>query len=210
MPSLDRFGPCNCLVHASGARRAKAGACSAWFAGSRRGNAPRDQRNRHRLVPAGSGAKASLACEERQLVGCARASTSVAEVGGRRTRFKEAQPVGNGGCGRGPGSSGSSARGEREAQRRRRPASRWPSREAGRGPSRAFERTLRGRGFRSMEGTPDRFFGWLVHASRQEAVLAALEVVRERANGRGRSGEATGVSEALYARITAGRERPPR
>jgi len=33
---------------------------------------------------------------------------------------------------------------------------------------------------------------------------------RERANGHGIAGEATGVSEARYARITAGRQRPPR
>jgi hypothetical protein len=43
----------------------------------------RGQRNRHRLVPASSGAKASLACEDRTLVGCARASCQVAEVGER-------------------------------------------------------------------------------------------------------------------------------
>jgi len=41
------------------------------------------QRNRHRLVPASSGAKAPLACEDRTLVGCARASFQVAEVGKR-------------------------------------------------------------------------------------------------------------------------------
>jgi len=40
-----------------------------------------DRRNRHRLVPASSGAKAPLACEGRTLVGCARASITVAEVG---------------------------------------------------------------------------------------------------------------------------------
>jgi hypothetical protein len=42
------------------------------------------QRNRHRLVPASSGAKAPLACKDRTLVGCARASFQVAEVGKRR------------------------------------------------------------------------------------------------------------------------------
>jgi len=41
------------------------------------------QRNRHRLVPASSGAKAPLACEGRTLAGCARASFQVAEVGKR-------------------------------------------------------------------------------------------------------------------------------
>jgi len=47
------------------------------------------QRNWHRLVPACSGAKASLACEDRWLVGCARASKSVAEVGERRRGSKK-------------------------------------------------------------------------------------------------------------------------
>jgi len=42
------------------------------------------QRNRHRLVPASSGAKAPLACEDGTLVGCARALFQVAEVGKRR------------------------------------------------------------------------------------------------------------------------------
>jgi hypothetical protein len=47
------------------------------------------QRNWHRLVPASSGAKAPLACEDRWLVGCARASYSVAEVGERRRGSKK-------------------------------------------------------------------------------------------------------------------------
>jgi hypothetical protein len=55
-------------------------------------------------VPASSGAKASLACEERQLVGCARASTLVAEVGERRPGSEKHEPLANGTCGRGPGS----------------------------------------------------------------------------------------------------------
>jgi len=38
------------------------------------------QRNWHRLVPASSGVKTPLACEDRTLVGCARASFQVAEV----------------------------------------------------------------------------------------------------------------------------------
>jgi hypothetical protein len=53
---------------------AQALACGSWLAGPRRGNASQDRRNRHRLVPASSGATAPLACEDRRLVGCARAS----------------------------------------------------------------------------------------------------------------------------------------
>jgi hypothetical protein len=61
-----------------------------------------------------------------------------------------------------------------------------------------------------MEGTLGRDLGFLVHAREPGAALAALEMIRERANGHGMAGEATGVSEARYARITAGRQRPPR
>jgi len=44
-----------------------------------------DQRNRHRLMPASSGAKAPLACEDRRLVRvCPRVAKQVAEVGKRR------------------------------------------------------------------------------------------------------------------------------
>jgi len=75
--------PANCPVHASGTHRRKLVRGGSWLAGLRGGNASRDQRNRHRLVPASSGAKAPLACEGRTLVGCARASFQVAEVGKR-------------------------------------------------------------------------------------------------------------------------------
>jgi hypothetical protein len=209
-PSLDRSDPCNCLVHASGTHRAKAGACSARLAGSPHGNVWRGQRNWHRLVPASSGAKASLACEGRQLdrvcprvdIGCRSRRTT--------PRSRETRSRWQTGVRTGTRLTASSARGKPGDQRRRRPAPRWPSRGAGRGPSRAFERTLRGRGFRQMEGTPGCNLGRLVHASRFGATSAALEMIRERANDHGIAGEATGVSEARYARITAGRQRPPR
>lgn len=170
----------------------------------------RGQRNWHRLVPASSGAKASLACEERQLdrvcprvdIGCRSRRTT--------PRSRETRSRWQTGVWTGTRPSRSSARGDTGDQRRRRPAPRWPSRGAGRGPSRAFERTSRGRGFRSMEGTPGRNLGWLVHASRSGATSAALEMIRERANGHGIAGEATGVSEVRFARITTGRQRPPR
>jgi hypothetical protein len=93
-PSLERLGPRNCPVHASGTRRVKAGACSARLAGLRRGNAVDGQRNWHRLVPASSGAKASLACEEERLERvCPRVEYGCRS---RRTtpRSREARPAG--------------------------------------------------------------------------------------------------------------------
>jgi hypothetical protein len=141
--------------------------------------------------------------------GCARASTSVAEVGERRSGSEKRDPDGKRARGRGPGFR-EGPQGPLGDQRRRRPAPRWPSRGAGRGPSRAFERTSRGRGFRAMEDTLGRDLGFLVHARKHRAALATLEMIRERANGHGIAGEATGVSEARYARITTGRQRPSR
>jgi hypothetical protein len=58
------------------------------------------QRNRHRLVPASSEAKASLACEGRTLVGCARVSMMVAEVGKLRRGSEKRVSGGNGTRGR--------------------------------------------------------------------------------------------------------------
>jgi len=168
------------------------------------------QRNWHRLVPASSGAKASLACEERQLVRvCPRVDIGCRS---RRTRpevQRNAIPLANGRVD-GDQASGKLRKDSPGVEGHRRPAPRRPSRGAGRGPSRAFERTSRGRGFRAMEGTSGRFPGRLVHASRQGAVSAALEMIRERANDHGIAGVATGVSEARYARITTGRQRPSR
>jgi hypothetical protein len=107
--------------------------------------------------------------------GCARASISVAEVGERRPGSEKRDPVGKRARGRGPRHSRNSSRRRPRVERRRRPAPRWQSRGAGRGPSRAFERTSRGRGFRSMEGTPGCSLGSLVHARKLRAALAALE-----------------------------------
>jgi len=56
--------PAICLVQTRGSQ------------GARCGNASRGQRSRHRLVPAHGGARAPLACEDRRLAGCARASYS--------------------------------------------------------------------------------------------------------------------------------------
>jgi len=142
--------------------------------------------------------------------GCVRASTSVAEVGERCPGSEKRDPAGKRARGRGPRRSRIPSRGRSRVERRRRPAPRWQSRGAGRDPSRAFERTSRGRGFRSMEGTPGRTLGFLVHAGKLRAILAALGGIRERANDHGTAREATRVSEARYAHVTAGRKRPSR
>lgn len=166
-PSLERLGPRNCPVHASGTRRVKAGACSARLAGLRHGNVVEGQRNWHRLVPASSGAKASLACEERQLERvCPRVEYGCRS---RRTtpRSREARPAGKRDYADGDrGSRKPPQGGIRELQRCRRSVPRWPSRSADRGPSRAPERASRGRGFRAMEGTPGQIPHRFVHASR--------------------------------------------
>jgi len=158
------------FFHASGLRCAKAAANEPWLAGLHQGNLATGRRNRHRLVPACSGAKAPLACEGQQLEGCARASTTVAEVDERRRGSdKRDFPMANGSRGREPRLDGI-RKDEVELQTRRRPRPRWPSRSVGRGPSRASERALRGRGLRSMEGIPDRRPEQLVHASGSKAI----------------------------------------
>jgi hypothetical protein len=105
------------------------------------------QRNRHRLVPASSGSKGSLASEGRSLEGCARASmTKVAEIGKRRRGSGKARhPLATGRV------DGSLARSyipgdDGRVKRSREPEARWPSRAAGKVRSRTLERALRGEG----------------------------------------------------------------
>jgi len=168
------------------------------------------QRNRHRLVPASSGAKAPLACEDRRLDGCARASVTVAEVGERRRGSeKRAYPLAAGHVD-GNQSPQVFRKESPGTQKRRTPAPRWPSRSAGTGRSRALERALRGKGLRSMEGTSGCFDGRLVHASGPRVTSAAPSGIRARASVTDHEGEATEVSEVRFARIAAGRQRPPR
>lgn len=174
LPSLERFGPCaasSTQVEHSERKlgRAARGSQATSAATQRRG-----QRNWHRLVPASSGVKVPLACEDRAArSGVPARRLSVAEVGERRRGSEKHGPLAIGTCGREPEPlARNPARGHCQwIQKRRRPAPRWPSHGAGRSPSRAFERTSRGRGFRSMEGTPDRFWGRLVHARRQRGDL---------------------------------------
>jgi hypothetical protein len=66
--------PANCPVHASGTRRASSRRVQFTVRRPLVRQRTSGQRNRHRLVPASSGAKAPLAREDRRLVGCARAS----------------------------------------------------------------------------------------------------------------------------------------
>jgi len=174
-PSLERFGPCAAsstqVEHSERKPGRAARGSQVTSAATRRCG----QRNWHRLVPASSEAEASLACEDRAArTGVPARRLSVAEVGERRLGSEKHDPLAIGTCGR---ESELLPRNRRKVvlvrwiQKRRRPASRWPSRGAGRDPSRAFERTSRGRGFRSMEGAPDRFRGLLVHARRQRGDL---------------------------------------
>lgn len=202
--------PVSHLVHASGTCRAKAGACGSRLAGPSCGKRTLDRRNRHRLVPASSGVKAPLACEDRALDGCARASDTVAEVGERRRGpEKRDSPLATGHVD-GDQDPQVFRKESPGAQTRRTPARRWPSRGAGRGRSRALERASRGEGLRSMEGTLGRSKGRLVHASGPKATSAAPARMRDRASVTRRVGEATGVSEVRFARTEAGRQRPPR
>jgi len=146
--------PTVCPVHASGTRRAKAGANRPWLAGSQCGNAPWNQRNRHRLVPASSGAKAPLACEDRTLVGCARASMKGCRSRQATPRLIEARlPLATG---RVDGSLASEGpKGSAGVKRRRTSGWRRPSRHADEVRSRTLERALRGDGPCSMEDTSD-------------------------------------------------------
>lgn len=145
----------------------KAGVKGSRLAGHHRGNAGRGQRNRHPLVPAGSGAKAPT----RVRGSTARRVCPRVEYGcrSRRTtpRSREARPAGKRDYADGDrGSRKLPQGGIRELQRCRRSVPRWPSRSADRGPSRAPERASRGRGFRAMEGTPGQIPDRLVHANR--------------------------------------------
>jgi len=85
--------PVTCPVHERGMRRAQAVACRSWLAGLRYGNGSNGQRNRHRLVPASSGARAPLACEGRELVGCARASSLGCRSRRAAPRLQETWPT---------------------------------------------------------------------------------------------------------------------
>jgi hypothetical protein len=155
-PSLERFGP-----RLAPSTRVERGVRKPSRAG-RGSQAPRavthcgGRRNRHRLVPASSGAKAPLACEDRELDGCARASYQVAEVGKRRRGSeKRDNSAGNGARGREPGPSRNPQGSSKRVKRSRGASSRRPSRAREEVRSRAPERAPRGEGSCQMEGVPD-------------------------------------------------------
>jgi len=167
------------------------------------------QRNWHRLVPACSGAKAPLACEDRWLVGCARASYSVAEVGEQRRGSKKRDSRWQRGAWTGTqlsrspqGVSGGCKgvdnrhRGGQAAE----PGKARAGRSRGRCGAKVFAR-------RKASQVVHR------HARSRERVGSGLggpHGSRERASVTGNAGEATGMSEARSARIATGRQRPPR
>jgi hypothetical protein len=143
----------------------KAGASGLRLAGPRCGNTPeRPTQPGIGWCQASSGAKAPLACEDRQLGGCARTSTrlqkSASDDRGREKRdprWQRDHVDGGPALARFPkGLAGVQRRRERETRRQSR-----GSREV---RSRTSERALRGEGPRSMEGTSDRQSIRIVHA----------------------------------------------
>jgi len=148
-----------------------------------------------------------LACGDRQLVGCVRASNSVAEVSGRRRAQRSVLPVAKGVRGRGPNS--------------------WDFARDSAGAKTSTTGTVVAKPWRRGRPTPGvrkGIAGAEVFA-RWKALQAVSLVVRSRGRlggGLGGShepvtrersesvGEATGVSEARRARITTGRQRPSR
>ncbi len=202
--------PVSCPVHASGTRRAQAGVCSSRFAGPPCGNARRANATGigwcRRVAGRKLHSRARIDGSSGVPVRQSRLQKSANDAEVQRsvlTRWQRDTWTGT----RVPGFS---ARNPLGAQKRRTPAPRWPSRSAGTGRSRALERALRGKGLRSMEGTSGRLESRLVHASGRKATSAALSRIRGRASVSDHEGEATGVSEVRFARIAAGRQRPPR
>jgi len=165
------------------------------------------QRNRHRLVPASSEAKASLACEGRTLVGCARVSRWLQKSVSFAEAQRSASPVATGRVdGRLAPDGSQEAAG---VKRRRSLASRRPSRNASEVRSRASERALRGDGPCSMEDTPDGCGNALRSRERDAGDLGGFHGGTCRASGVTPWGRRQGLSEARFARVTAGRQRPP-
>jgi len=208
-PLLERFGPRSALSTLVERIVHKPVRGGSRFAGLRCGDASWDQRNRHRLVPASSGAKAPLACEDRTLVGCARASFSGCRSRQATPRFREAcLPLA---AGRVDGNLAlESPQGPWGAKRRREPESRWPSCEAGELRSRALERASRGKGSCSMEGISDHPFSSHRSCDRADGGLGSSHGCARRASDMTAVGEATGMPEVRTARIATGRQRPPR
>lgn len=157
-----------------------------------------------------------LACEDRQLVGCVRASNSVAEVGGRRRAQRSVLPVARGYVDGGPAL---------QSRCSLRPRPQGVGRL--RGAKTSITGTVVAKPWRRGRPEPDVREG--IAGAKVFARWKALQVVspvarsrEQQGGGLGGShdpvharasqcvGEATGVSEARRARITTGRQRPTR
>jgi len=167
----------------------------------------RGRRNRHRLVPASSGAKVPLACEDRRLDGCARASNRLQKSANGVEAQRSAIPGGNGARGRGPSPG-------------RRPQGNPPEAKTSRTSSAAAK--LQGTG-KARSGRPrgrcrvTAFARWKalmvvmasrsVHAGENRGGLGGLRTARDARAARARRGRRQGV-RGRSARATTGRQRP--
>jgi hypothetical protein len=154
-PSLERLGPRSGLSSTTVERCVrKPPRARSWLAGPRCGDASRDRRNRHRLVPASSGATVPLACEDRRLVGCARASFYGCRSRRATPRPREARSAGNGRVHEGRARAGPKGTVEQKVVDVRHRGGHTAM--AVQGPSRALERASRGEGSRATEGASGR------------------------------------------------------
>jgi hypothetical protein len=134
----------------------------------------------------------------------------VAEVGKRRRSSEKRVPGGNGTCGREP-RSGTPERACSRSQRRRQPASRWPNREAGEGPSRALERASRGKGPFRMEGISGRSLARTASRGRAGAGLGGSRTWHQARERRWtRCGNRDRDVRSASAHVARGRQRLPR
>jgi len=162
-------------------------------------------------VPASSGAKASLACEDRRLDRVCSRVESVAEVDERHQGSEKREtPLANGRADGSPGGAispqGESRRskgvdGRRRGGKTAAPGGSRAGRPKRRSRAKVFDRWKAPRIVRS-----DRSFTRAV----QGRSWRLWRKHRDRASGDGLEGDATGVSEARSARVTTGRQRPPR
>jgi len=208
LPSLEHPGP-RFVLPRKWIAAVKAVTNESRFAGPCHGNVSTGQRNRHRLVPACSEAKASLACEDQQLDGCARASTTVAEVDERRRGSEKHDiPMANGSCGREPrlaqprkGSIGSKRVDDRyHGGQAVEPQGARAGRLKGRRGAEVF---VRWKALRVV------FAGSFVHANGLGTISAALgkhASARAVAGARERRQE---CQRFVHARVATGRQRPP-
>lgn len=209
-PLLERLGPQ--FASSAQAERVgvKAGASGWRLAGPRCGNAPeRPTQPGIGWCQASSGAKAPLACEDRQLEGCARTSKRLQKsASDDRGREKRAYPLATGHVDGGPALAGSPkdprgrkgvGSGQRGGQ-----AARLVKTGAGRPRGRCGAKVL---DRRKAPRIVQRFASF-TRADRNG--LGGLHESVRSASSTGSGQEATGVSEVRSSRIATGRQRPPR